>query len=337
MELLANATGVRLVLAHLDELGVDAQSLAAGYIDPDLRRLSGPLKVSARLEMDLLEAAAERLRQPDFGLRHALWLNLRGLDSISLLWDQAGSVAEWYSLASKYVHLENNAVSYALAEEGPDVALAHDIIAMLRPRAVQASYTFLALSARVFRNVLGAKWAPVRVEFVAPRPLDISLFREFFRCRIEFGAARDALVVTREDFERPLDRHNPEMVRFLEARMRHQSASGERALEDTVLAVLRSELAGGPPSLPQIARRLALTPRTLQRRLAQAGTAYGTLLAQTRIDVATAHLERPARTPLSRLAHELGLSDATAASRFLRQHTLSVHRPDRTARKSTLA
>jgi AraC-like DNA-binding protein len=318
MELLASAASSRLILAHFDRLGLDERRLGVGYIDPALRRSSGPLRVSARLSMDLLEAAAQELGQPDFGLRHALWLNLRGLDSISLLWDHVGSIAQWYGLARKYVHLENNAVGYSLAEEEDDVALIHEILPVLRPTAVQASFSFLTMTARVFREVLGPAWRPRRIEFMAPPPDDPSLFRETFRCRVEFEAPRDALVVTREAFHRPLARHNPDLVRFFEAQLQSQAATRSRSLRDVVFAVLVSELAGGPPGLSQIASRLALTPRTLQRRLVQAGTTYGDLLAMARSEVASAHLRRAPRPTLSRLAHEMGLSDATAASRFLR-------------------
>ncbi len=318
MELIASAASARQILAHLDALGVDERRLEVGYVDPALRRSSGPAQVSARLSFDLLEAAARHLARPDFGLQHGLWLNLRGLDSISLLWDHAGSVAEWYGLARKYVHLENNAVGYDVAREGEDVALVHDVLAALRPDAAQGTFSFVTMTARVFREMLGPGWTPVRVEFMAPRPADVSLFRSFYRCRVEFDAPRNALVVRRADFERPLPRHNPELVTFFEQQLRRQIESRSTAIEDLVIGLLMSRMAGTPPSLEAIAARLGMTARTLQRRLRAAGTSYGQLLARARRDIAAAHLGRTPPTPLSRLAHELGFSDATAVSRFLR-------------------
>jgi AraC-like DNA-binding protein len=174
------------------------------------------------------------------------------------------------------------------------------------------------MTARVFREVMGSSWTPVRVEFMGKRPADTRLFKAFFRCRVEFDAPRNALVVTRSDFERPLQRHNPELVDFFEYQLRRQSAAWPVQIDDLVTGLLMSELAGGPPSLAQVASRLGLAPRTLQRRLAAGGTSFGDLLAAARRDVAEAHLRRMPRTPLSWLAFEMGLSDATAASRFLR-------------------
>ena len=318
MELIASAASVRQILAHFDEIGLDERSLQVGYVDPDLRRSRGPARVSARLSIDLLEAAAEALGRADFGLRHGLRLNLRGLDSISLLWDHASSVEQWYRLARQYVHLENNAVRYDLIDEGQDTALIHDILAVLRPRATQATFSFLTMTARVFREMLGPGWAPRRVEFMCARPPDITLFNTFFRCRIEFDAPRNALVVARSDFERPLPRHNPELVDFFKLQLQDQLNAWQVPLEDRVLQILLSELAGHPPTLTQIAGRLGLSPRTLQRRLALVGASFGELLFRARKEIVAAHMRRASPTPLSRLAFELGLSDATAASRFFR-------------------
>jgi AraC-like DNA-binding protein len=320
MELVASAAGARQVLAHLHELGIDPQDLGVGYIDPALRQSRAPRRVSARLVIDLLEAAAHRLGQPDFGVRHALWRNLRGLDAISLTWDHVGSLAEWYRLAQRYIHLENSAVRYDISDDGEQVALVHDVIAVLRPHATQASFTFLTMTARVFRELLGARWTPRRVEFTSPPPADTTLFRQFFRCRVAFSADRNALVVDRADFERPLSRHNPDLVRFFEQQLSARANATHDRLEDQVAWILMSELAGRPPSVSQVAARLGLSSRTLQRRLHAAGSSYGALLLRARQQTAAAHLGRSPRTSLARLGFELGFSDETAASRFRRLH-----------------
>ena len=318
MELVASAAGARQVLAHLHELGIDPRDLGVGYIDPALRRSQAPRRVSARLVIDLLEAAADRLEEPDFGLRHALWRNLRGLDAISLTWDHVGSLAEWYRLAQRHIHLENSAVRYDIADEGEQLALVHDVIAVLRPHATQASFTFLAMTARVFRELLGARWMPRRVEFMSGPPADTRLFKEFFRCRVEFSADRNALVVDRADFERPLSRHNPDLVRFFERQLSSRANAPQDRLEDQVAWILVSELAGSPPSVSQVAERLGLSSRSLQRRLHAANSSYGALLLRARQETATAYLERSPRMPLAKLGFELGFSDETAASRFMR-------------------
>jgi AraC-like DNA-binding protein len=115
-----------------------------------------------------------------------------------------------------------------------------------------------------------------------------------------------------------LPRHNPELVDFFRLRLQDQSSAWQAPLEDRVLQILRSDLAGGPPNLTRIADRLGLSSRTLQRRLASGGASFADLLLRARREIVAAHRRRATPTPLSRLAFELGLSDATAASRFIR-------------------
>ena len=318
MELIASASPVRRFLAYLDEIGLDERSLKVGHIDPRLRRSHGPLRVSARLLMDLMEATAEVTGQADLGLQRAQVLNLRGHDTISLLWDQAGSVAEWYGLAQRYIHLENSALQYDLRLDGDEAVLIHGVLAMLRPRATQFTFTFVAMTVRIFRSVIGQGWTPLRAEFMCVKPADPSPYRRFFRCDLRFGQPRNALIVRRADFERQLPGRNPEMVAFLADHLQREAGRTELQVDDEVAQILASEMAGGPPSLSQVAERLAMSPRTLQRRLAHRGASYGAILRNARREIVASRSAHASRVPLAQLAFELGLSDATAASRFLR-------------------
>ena len=318
MDLICNATPLRRLLRYFDELGIDERSLKVGHIDRRLRGSTAPLRHSARLTLDLLEAAALRTGRADFGLQFGIWLDPRGIDVISLLWEQARSVSEWYGLCRRYIHLENNALAYELATEGENVALIHDVVAVLRPRATHFTYAFVVLTLQVFRTVIGSRWNPVAVEFRSARPADTRPFRRFFRCPLRFGAERTALVVRREDFERELPGGNPNLMAYLEGQLARESGSWSGLLEDQIEHVLMSELSGRPPTLAQLAERFAMSPRTLQRRLAQRGTSYGELLTRVRREVAGTHLQAVPRTPLAQLAAELGFADATQASRFMR-------------------
>jgi AraC-like DNA-binding protein len=273
-----------------------------------------------------MEAAAELTRRADFGLEHAQWLNLRGLDTISLLWEQAGSVAEWYALAQRYIHLENNALQYDLALEADEAVLIHGVLPVLRPRATQFTFAFVALTVRVFRSVLNAGWTPRRVEFVCEAPADLSAYRRFFRCDLLFGQPRNALVVNRADFERPLARRNPELVAFLSEHLRRQSSDHRGQIEERVAQMIFADLAGRAPSLARVAEQLAMSPRTLQRRLADRGTSYGAVLERLRREIAAERTAGARRIPLAQLAFELGFSDACAASRFLRSDPRSPAR-----------
>lgn len=102
----------------------------------------------------------------------------------------------------------------------------------------------------------------------------------------------------------------------------HLEDSGLKGMR---LATLRADLEAllGDPQLQlsTLAARQGVTPRHLQRLLAQQGLSFGTLLRQARVQRARALLEDPrqrGRTILS-IALECGFSEASALNRAFRQ------------------
>jgi AraC-like DNA-binding protein len=79
-------------------------------------------------------------------------------------------------------------------------------------------------------------------------------------------------------------------------------------------------LPSGSPTEEAIARTLAMSQRTLQRRLAREGTSFGGVLDTTRRDLAFHHLANPARQ-VSEIAYLLGFAEAASFNRAFRRWT----------------
>lgn len=84
----------------------------------------------------------------------------------------------------------------------------------------------------------------------------------------------------------------------------------ERVLSTRVRDALRSALPEHRP-LPEIARALFLSPRSLHRRLADEGTSFQAIKDSLRRDLASEWLSKTPK-PLSRIAADLGFADASA-------------------------
>jgi AraC-like DNA-binding protein len=94
---------------------------------------------------------------------------------------------------------------------------------------------------------------------------------------------------------------------------------------DEVRSVLSSQLTAGDLRIDVVARRLATTPRTLQRRLSRAGTSFEVLCDDARKEAAQTYL---ADTTLSiaEVTYLLGYSEPTAFHRaFRRWHGTTPH------------
>ncbi|MBK8937957.1 MAG: helix-turn-helix transcriptional regulator [Polyangiaceae bacterium] len=76
----------------------------------------------------------------------------------------------------------------------------------------------------------------------------------------------------------------------------------------------------GLADIATLARRLGVSPRTLQRKLEAEGVAYSELLDQARRELACAYLADPALS-VEEIAALTGYSEASAFSRAFRRWT----------------
>jgi AraC-like DNA-binding protein len=142
----------------------------------------------------------------------------------------------------------------------------------------------LASLAELARQGTNGRVAPVRVELA--RRLDhADLLRQHFGCPIVFGAAQDAMVFERTVLDVPFVTADggafARVLSGLEERLR--VGDGPTSfIADVRVAIARQLSAGTLPSVAAVAKRLALSSRTLQRRLIENHTSFGRQLAEVR-------------------------------------------------------
>ena len=85
-----------------------------------------------------------------------------------------------------------------------------------------------------------------------------------------------------------------------------------------VKALIIDHLPSGAPSAETVAKDAYMSARTLQRKLADAGTSYSDVLESVRRELAEQYLADPARS-LSEISFLLGFSELSAFSRAFRR------------------
>ena len=94
--------------------------------------------------------------------------------------------------------------------------------------------------------------------------------------------------------------------------------------EDVLITAVRRAVAesirDGEPNLGRIAKRMAMSPRTLQRHLKERGTDFKKLVDDTRRRFALTYLKNR-RNSLTEIAFLLGYSDGSAFSRAFKRWT----------------
>lgn len=136
---------------------------------------------------------------------------------------------------------------------------------------------------------------PVRPwKVTAPLPPEPAReYERYFGVPVQRGRAA-SLVFSREDAERPFLTANESMWNLFEPELRRRLAEldADATVADRVRAVLLESLPSGQASMEEVASRLALSKRTLQRRLGAEGTSYQAQLNQTRESLARHYLAK---------------------------------------------
>jgi AraC-like DNA-binding protein len=142
-------------------------------------------------------------------------------------------------------------------------------------------------------------------------------------CPVRYSAPEMRLVLLREPLEQPLPRHDPALFAYLE---RHAEAvlarlpADDARVSNRVRRLVIERLKSGEPNQAEISRKLAMSERTLQRRLREEGTTFAELLDGLRRELAERYLNE-AEVGIHEVAFLLGYSEPSAFHRAFRRWT----------------
>jgi AraC-like DNA-binding protein len=205
-------------------------------------------------------------------------------------------------------------------------------------RLVDASLASLVV---LLQRGTGLPLAPKRVELSRARGEEPMLLR-FFGCPLRFRATHDALVPDAETLSLPFVTHNDGLLQALLPSLDARLAPlREPPLLAQIRAAIARRMSGERPSIEKVARELAMSPRTLQRRLGELDRSYQTVLDEVREDTAR-RLLRAGELSVGEIAFLLGFEELNSFTRAFRgwvgQTPLAFRAaaPARRARSATL-
>jgi len=182
-------------------------------------------------------------------------------------------------------------------------------------------YIFATMLVRL-QHMLGFR--PVMREFriAAPAEAPSAAVRAWFGAPLRFGQPRNEIVFDSDLLAQPSVHSDPALCAVLEQHarglLRHHSPGVEFLA--AVHSAVASRAGQGAPSLAGVAADLALSSRTLQRRLAEHGLTFQQLAGDARRERCTALLADSA-APLAEVAYELGFSEPSAFHRAFKRWT----------------
>lgn len=309
-------SGVLTEAADLvDELGGDFAALArqAG-LPPDL--LDEPdLPIDAASVPLFLDLAAERLNCPSFGLRLGQFQDLDLFGMLSLPIRNAPTVRDLlYNIAAFYpLHTQGAIIS--LAEDGEDILLTFELSFGVYPshrHVVELGFSILSGEMRRYRP----GWQSAYVAFRHAPPPDTRWHHRLLGPHLLFNADRNALLLDAALLALPRARAIADPVPATPSDRDHPRRADLLPIHTERL--VRASLPSRLLTVSDAAMLLGISTRSLQRRLAAAGTGFEAITDAVRSDLALAYL-RDSRLTVAQIAETLQFSESGAFSRAVRR------------------
>src|SRR5271165_7222816 len=321
----ASVTGfaVSCAIAALGKRNIAVRPLLnrAGLADFDLD--DRQVRLPAAGQGDFLEYAAEAIGDPAFGLHLAEQAEPRELGLLFYAASSTSRLGETLTVLVRYSPLVNQSLSLKL-EPGPGrVSLDFDFVGVSRQRVRQNTEFWIAMILKAAREMTGREVRPVWVAFPHVRNSALREFERVLRCPVEFGARNGQVLFSKDTLDLPLITHDPHLSQMLRpfceeaAKARHVAAGSVRqAVESEVERLLPY----GRASAASVARSLALSGRTLSRRLAAEGTNFAEVVDDLRRSLALRYLAEPGLTS-AQIAWFLGYESATSFNHAFKRWT----------------
>ncbi len=312
-----------LVLQVAAGRGVEAGRLMAdagfepGWLDDPEARM--PLAIEERL----WDRAAELTGDPLFGLHAATALRPGAFDVLDYAVRTAPDLRSALQRLARYNRLVHDLALFELVPAAGAVRIEHRFAGPTARPCRQAAEFTLASLVVVASQIAGQPVRAQAVEFAHAAAGEATAYRAVFGATPRFGAPASALVLEDAVLDRPVPAADPALSRIVTAHAEQLLAARPPApdgVADRVRRLLAEGLAEGPPSLAQVARRLHLSERSLQRRLDAEGTRFADLVDAVRRELALRYVA-DTRLALGEVAYLLGFAEPSPFHRAFKRWT----------------
>ena len=180
----------------------------------------------------------------------------------------------------------------------------------------------IASATSLVRQTSSTAFRPRAVYLQHAAPRVTSSHENYFGCPVHFASDRDALSISSEALSHPNHLSDDGISGFLTAHLdaEIQTIGTIDPIEDLIRRVVSRSLSDGVPKMDHAAQRLAMSERTLHRRLSERGLSFKSLVETTRKDLAKNLLGQSHYT-MSEVAFLTGYSEQSAFQRAFKRWT----------------
>jgi AraC-like DNA-binding protein len=300
----------------------DGAALAkrAGIMPKELEDPS--FRIPVERQITFLNLVAERLPDEFLGFHLAKEIDLRELGLLYYVLASSDTLGDALRRAQRYCSVQNEGVLAKYHDDSPvRISLHYNAVRRLSDRH-QIEF-FVTTIVRLCRQLVASRLNPTRVQLAHRRTEVPGDMATCFGCEFVFGSEVDEIEYPPSSGRLPIasaDSYlNKLLVKYCEEALsnrRLKARCWRLAVENTLAPLLPH----GQGRLPEVATRLGVSVRTLERRLAAEGVSFLEVLDGLRLELAKRYLQEPA-LPISQITWLLGYADPSAFTHSFRRWT----------------
>ncbi len=280
------------------------------------------MRVRAEDYFQLLEIIAES-EWPELRFHMRVCANMRceEFGAVGLALKSAPTLRHGFKRMGRYARLYNKASDFSVEENEDIYCWTHRRPEPVRLGNFLSNEAALATFLTLCREASGSDLTPVLVEFAHRREGGTASLAEHFGIEPEFGAEVDKMQFSLEDVDRPNPVGDAGIWKFFSDHLEQMlppSVTEQDRLARQVIEEIASMLSDGVPQLADVAARLGMGTRTLQRRLAEGGRNYLKLVSVAQRELAQ-ELVKETGYSLSEIAFLTGFSEQSAFTRAFKR------------------
>lgn len=282
-----------------------------------LNRPDDTLPLSALAQV--MARAAQALELPDFGLRMAAYQDVSVLGVIALVALHSDTVRQAIDGLRRTMPYHSPALKSEIRAEGRQVRIRvwHDVplpAEAKRQLAEHSLFNTLGI-VRTLSQRVGRDWL---VQFDHAPGFPLSRYDAIFGCSLRFAQAQDEICLPASVLAVRIPSASSQLRQAGEAYVRSVLSRHPLDIARQVEDLVSRQLGTGRISLPVIAGQLAISPQTLQRRLAERNVCFEDIVDALRRQ-RTEELLPLANLPIQRIADSLGYAGHTSFTRSCRR------------------
>jgi AraC-like DNA-binding protein len=294
---------------YLDSLQVDIDAFLRSLgLDPELTR-SPDTRLPIETYLRIQDEAAEYVHDPYFGLHMGEFAGPGSWSILGYLMMNCRTLGEAFEKSGRYARIIGNLIEARVEFKFDRIK----VVFFTPPHAPKMSrHCFEATFSscvRMMRTLTGAAIDPFEVTFIYPQPVSRADYERIFHCPVRFGMKENTITIAAKVVNTPIRQPNPSLLEHFEKYAQDFLAEMDRqdVYTRAVTRILLSRLDDEALSIEKIARDMAVSVRTLQKRLDQEGVVFSDLLREVRARLAKQYLRE--NYTVEQITYLLGFSE----------------------------